>query len=74
MTQAEKTRQIRLRRMAERQGLVLRKSRRRDPLALDYDRWKILDENGKTIAGADKAGRPTMTIDEIETYLKGGGR
>jgi hypothetical protein len=29
--------------MAERQGLELRKSRRRDPRAKDYGRWYIVD-------------------------------
>lgn len=40
---AEKVRENRLRRMAERQGLELRKSRRRDPRAMDYGRWYIVD-------------------------------
>ena len=40
---AEKIRENRLRRMAERQGLELRKSRRRDPRAKDYGRWYIVD-------------------------------
>ena len=40
---AEKVRENRLRRMAERQGLELRKSRRRDPRAKDYGRWYIVD-------------------------------
>jgi hypothetical protein len=40
---AEKVRENRLRRMAERQGLELRKSRRRDPRAKDYGRWYMVD-------------------------------
>ena len=40
---AEKVRENRLRRMAERQRLELRKSRRRDPRAKDYGRWYIVD-------------------------------
>lgn len=40
---ADKVRENRLRRMAERQGLELRKSRRRDPRAKDYGRWYIVD-------------------------------
>jgi hypothetical protein len=40
---AEKVRENRLRRMAERQGLELRKPRRRDPRAKDYARWYIVD-------------------------------
>ncbi len=74
MDQDEKVRENRLRRMAERQGLALQKSRRRDPLALDYDRWTIADENGKAVAGTDKAGRATMDLDGVEAYLKGDER
>jgi hypothetical protein len=40
---AEKVRENWLRRMAERQGLELRKSRRRDPRAKDCGRWYIVD-------------------------------
>jgi len=36
MDAAEKVREARLRRMTERRGLKLVKSRRRDPLAVDY--------------------------------------
>lgn len=35
-TTAQKTHETRLRRMADRQGFTLHKSRRRDPRALDY--------------------------------------
>lgn len=41
--QAEKVYENRLRRMAERQGLALSKSRRRDPRALDYGQWSLID-------------------------------
>lgn len=37
----DKARENRLRRAAERQGFALRKSRTRDPLALDYG-WHVL--------------------------------
>jgi hypothetical protein len=40
---AEKVRENRLRRMPERQGLELRKSRRRNARARDYGRWYIVD-------------------------------
>ena len=40
--ESDKIRENRLRRMAERQGLRLVKSRRRDPLALDYGRYWLL--------------------------------
>ena len=41
----EKVRENRLRRMAERQGLELRKSARRDPRAIDYGTY-MLSERG----------------------------
>jgi hypothetical protein len=52
---AEKVRQNRLRRMAERQGLELRKSRRRDPRAKDYGRWYIVDVDREIEAADDVA-------------------
>jgi len=73
MDQDEKVRENRLRRMAERQGYTLHKSRRRDPRALDFDRWMIVGENGRVVAGADSAGRPTMSLDQVEAHLTGGG-
>jgi hypothetical protein len=54
--------------MAERQGLVLHKSRRRDPRALGYGRWEIRDENGNAVAG-ESAGRPTLTLGQVERHL-----
>lgn len=43
----------RLRRTAERQGLRLEKSRRRDPRAVDYGRYWLLDDNNWLIEGGD---------------------
>ena len=57
---AEKVRENRLRRMAERQGLELRKSRRRDPRAKDYGRWYIVDVN-REIEGADDVATESFT-------------
>lgn len=49
---AEKVRENRLRRMAERQGHQLVKSRRRDPRAYDYGRYWITDPATKVIVAA----------------------
>lgn len=63
----EKIRENRLRRMAERQGLALTKSRRRDRRALDYGRWHITEvTTGNVIIGGDG-----FTTDEVEAYLTG---
>ena len=66
---AEKVRENRLRRMAERQGHQLVKSRRRDPRAYDYGRYWITDPATKVIvAGHDRFG---MSLDEAEVWLTG---
>ena len=61
----EKVQENRLRRMAERQGLRLVKSRRRDSRALDYgDYWLM--------AGIDLVPNTRgKGLDHIERYLKG---
>ena len=67
MEQDEKIRENRLRRAASRQGLVLRKSRRRDPRALDYGQWLIVDAaQNMIIPGGDK-----LTLEAVESYLIG---
>ena len=66
MSVSLKVRENRLRRAAERQGLVLRKSRRRDPRALSYGSyWLIISESGGIAAG-DQWG---MSLDEVEEWL-----
>jgi hypothetical protein len=73
----EKIRENRLRRMAERQGLALQKSRRRDPRAMDYGRyWLTLAEGPDPRPDLDRrrlVARPQAghTLDEIETMLTG---
>jgi hypothetical protein len=58
-----KVRENRLRRMAERQGVRLQKSRRRDRWALDYGHWAIVDSrHGRTVLYG-------VTIDDVEAWL-----
>ena len=76
----DKTRETRLRRMADRQGLRIVKSRRRDPYATDYGRMWIVSP-GEDREATDPAfpfvGRPARgtswngydTLDEIEDAL-----
>lgn len=67
MDQHEKVRENRLRRAADRQGLTLRKSRRRDPRALDFGWWMIVDlSTNMIIPGGDK-----LSLDAVESYLLG---
>jgi len=69
----KKTRENRLRRMADRRGLKIVKSRRRDPEAIDYGRYMLRDreESNTVVFGATPAGRPVATLDDIEGYLSG---
>ena len=70
---AEKVRENRLRRMAERQGLALHKSPRRDPRAIDYGLWNISDPRSRRVVAGGHAGTGfDMTIDDVERYLTGG--
>ena len=70
MSSVNTTRETRLRRAADRQGLRLERSRRRDPRAIDYDRYWLLDlATGDVVAGASPIGRPAWDLDQIETWL-----
>lgn len=65
MDVSEKVRENRIRRMADRQELILRKSRRRDPRATDYGSYSLVTSNNALVLGK----RPTL--DEIEAWLTG---
>lgn len=68
----DKTRETRLRRMADRQGVRLVKSRRRDPRAIDYGGYMLVDLQTNTIvAGTETLGRPHWSLDDVERYLTG---
>jgi hypothetical protein len=70
VSSVNKTRETRLRRAADRQGLRLERSRRRDPRAIDYDRYWLLDlATGDVMAGASPIGRPAWDLDQVETWL-----
>lgn len=72
----EKSRETRLRRMAERQGLRLVKSRLRDPHAIGFGCYALLDAStgGNVLPdGFGPTGQPNWTLDEVEDYLTGGG-
>jgi hypothetical protein len=72
----DKVREITLRRKAARRGLRLIRSRRRDPLALDYGLYWLLPADdtreNTTHAGLDPA--DGMTLDQVEQRLTGGTR
>lgn len=69
MTEEDKVRANRLRRAAARQGLQLIKSRRRDPRALDFGGWMIVEiSTNKVVAGATPR-EYSMSLDDVESYL-----
>ena len=70
MTDDYKIRENRLRRMAQRQGLILRKSRRRDPRATDYGTYTLTNMHTNNLEYGQYG---IIGLDEIETYLNGGG-
>jgi hypothetical protein len=65
----EKIRENRLRRMAARQGLVLKKSARRDHLALDYGMYALVPVEHNLLGRGAVSGRFDMTIDQVEERL-----
>lgn len=67
---SDKVRENRLRRMADRQGLRLVKSRRRDPRAIDYGGYMLVDvPTGYAVAGVHPIGRPHWNLDDVEDWL-----
>lgn len=63
-----KVRENRVRRMAERQGLILEKSRRRDPKAKDYGMFRLL-VNHRDLEDHRATTPFAQRLDDIETLL-----
>jgi hypothetical protein len=59
-----KVRENRLRRLAARQGLQLEKSRVRDPRAVTYGRWFVVQDNMLLTS------EHGMTLDEVAVFLE----
>lgn len=68
MDQGEKVRENRLREVARRRGYELRKSRRRDPLALDYGEWYL---TRGSIEGMPMQTVTLSSLDSVESFLDG---
>lgn len=73
MTDAEfKVFENRLRRAAERQGLRLEKSRRRDPNAIDFGRYALIDPTyGGAVHDAAPWGIHALDAEDVAIYLWG---
>lgn len=63
MDNAAKARENRARRMAERRGFALEKSRRRDPLAVGYGTWTVRDDYGCVVG-------KRLTLEQVEEVLE----
>ena len=65
-----KVRENRLRRMADRQGLKLRRSPRRDTRAIDYGQYALsFQETGGLVHPAGGMTIYTLSLEDVEGYL-----
>jgi hypothetical protein len=64
-------RENRLRRMAERQGLRLEKSRRRDPRAVDFGGYMLIDITTNRVVLGSGAFPYQADLDDVEAHLTG---
>ena len=70
--QTIKVRENRLRRMADRRGLKLQRSPRRDTHALDYDLYALMTVDGArgTVHPEGAISPYVLTLDEVDEHLK----
>jgi hypothetical protein len=69
MDTTEKTRENRLRRMAQRQGYRLMKSRSRDPRAIGFGEYMIVDLETNLTATGDPRRGEGLDLDGVEEWL-----
>ena len=62
----ERAREDRLRRIAHRHGLMLKKSRQRNPDSVDYGNYWLIEIS---INGIIQGGQHGASLDEIDAYL-----
>ena len=72
MASDDKVRENRLRRKAERQGLILQKSRLRDPQAVGYGTYRLVDAATNSVEVWGSQSGYGLTLDEIEAALNRG--
>lgn len=65
---SDKGRENRVRQVAERRGLRLEKSRRRDPHAIGYGRYRLIDAATSTVVSL--LGGAWLTLKEVENQLE----
>jgi len=71
MAEHDKVREDRLRRAARRQGLILEKSRRRDPRATDFGAFRIVNEQTSAVVASGADGGFGLNLDQVEAHLLG---
>jgi len=69
----EKVREARVRRVAQRQGLKLVRSRRRDPQAADFGRYALVDPDTNRAVAGELDSASAMTLDDVEAWLSSPG-
>jgi len=69
MTNDEKVRENKIRRMAERQGFRLVKSRRRDPFAPDFGKFRVETADGVEATRFASTVGWGLTLNEVEKRL-----
>jgi hypothetical protein len=67
----DKVRENRARRAADRQGLRLERSRRRDPRALGYGTYRLTDASTGAVVAAGSEGGFGLSLDQVEQHLTG---
>ena len=66
-----KVRENRLRRMADRRGLRLMKSRRRDPNAIDHGLYALIDLDSNRLINSDNVNSIyALTLDDVGVWLE----
>jgi hypothetical protein len=66
---ADKVRENRLRRVAERRGLSLVKSRRRDPRSIDYGMFMIVDPYANAVVAGELDSPRALSLDQVEEWF-----
>ena len=69
MSDEDKVRENRLRRAAQRQGLTLTKSRRRDPRATDYGTYMLVDRQTNAVVASGSQSGYGLSLDDVDKAL-----
>ena len=69
---SDDVRENRLRRAAHRQGLRLERSRRRDPHALDFGTYRLLNSRTAAVVAVGSESGYGLTLDQVERHLTRG--